>query len=501
MSVNKILFVTSEIHPLIKTGGLADVSASLPKAIKALRRDIRILLPGYRSVLRALGAVREIAALHCAPAREAVRLLETTLPGTSIKIWLVDSPEHFDRDGGPYLGPDGKDWPDNAERFTVFSRVAEAVGLDRAGLAWRPDLVHCNDWQGGLAVALLSRHSSRPATLFTIHNLAYQGLFPAETFRRLELPPELWSMHGLEYYGQLSFIKGGIAFADMLNTVSPQYAQEICTPAFGCGLENLLQHRADRLVGILNGADYKEWNPAKDPHIPQRYNAFSLHKKAANKAALQRRFQLPAEAATPLIGMIGRLAEQKGLDLMLAALPQLLRRSVQLLVLGSGNRQIEQELREAVAAYPGQVAAQFGYDEALAHLIEAGADIFLMPSRYEPCGLNQIYSLRYGTVPVVHRTGGLANTVIDATEDTLRRGAATGFVFDEPTPAALLAAVNRALDCYRQPRLWKRLAYVGMQQEFGWRQSAHQYVELYQRTAVLAAARDPGRSAIMRPAP
>jgi starch synthase len=274
----------------------------------------------------------------------------------------------------------------------------------------------------------------------------------------------------------------------MLNTVSPQYAQEICTPAFGCGLENLLQHRADRLVGILNGADYKEWNPAKDPHIAQRYNAFSLHKKAANKTALQQRFQLPVDATIPLVGMIGRLVEQKGFDLMLAALPQLLLQPVQLLVLGGGSRQLEGELREAMASYPTQVAAHFGYHENLAHQIEAGADIFLMPSRYEPCGLNQIYSLRYGTVPVVHRTGGLANTVIDASDESLRSGAATGFIFDEPTPAALLASVKRALDCYRQPRLWKRLAYVGMQQEFGWRQSAYQYVELYQRTA----ARSPG---------
>ncbi|MCC6206653.1 MAG: glycogen synthase GlgA [Gammaproteobacteria bacterium] len=492
MSVNKILFVTSEIHPLIKTGGLADVSASLPKAIKALRRDIRILLPAYRSVLASIGPVQEIATFTCPPASEPVRLLETHLPGTSIKIWLVHSPAHFDRDGGPYLGPDGHDWPDNAERFTVFSRVAETLGMDQAGLSWRPELVHCNDWQGGLAVALLSRHAVRPATLFTIHNLAYQGLFPAETFHRLELPPDLWSMHGLEYYGQISFIKGGIAYADMISTVSPQYAQEICTPEFGCGLENLLRHRSDRLVGILNGADYKEWNPAKDPLIHQRYNAFSLHKKPANKTALQQHFGLTVDDTVPLVGMIGRLAEQKGFDLMLDALPQLLRQPVQLIVLGSGSRQLEEQLRQAVATYPGRVAAHFGYSEALAHQIEAGADIFLMPSRYEPCGLNQIYSLRYGTVPVVHRTGGLANTVVDATDETLRRGSATGFIFDEPTPAALLAALDRALACHRQPRAWKRLAYVGMQQEFGWRQSAHQYAELYQRTAALATARKPG---------
>ncbi len=492
MSVNKILFVTSEIHPLIKTGGLADVSASLPKAIKALRRDIRILLPAYRSVLASVGPTQEIAAFPCPPAGEPVRLLETHLPGTSIRIWLVHSPAHFDRDGGPYLGPDGRDWLDNAERFTVFARAAEAVALDRAGLSWRPELVHCNDWQGGLAVALLTRHPARPATLFTIHNLAYQGLFPAATFHRLGLPPELWSMHGLEFYGQISFIKGGIAYADMISTVSPQYAQEICTPEFGCGLENLLQHRADRLVGILNGADYKEWNPAKDPLIPQRYNAFSLHKKPVNKTALQQHFGLAVDDTVPLVGMIGRLAEQKGFDLMLTALPQLLRQPVQLVVLGSGDRQLEERLRLAVAAHPGRVAAHFGYSEALAHQIEAGADIFLMPSRYEPCGLNQIYSLRYGTVPVVHRTGGLANTVVDATDETLRRGSATGFIFDEPTPAALLAALDRALACYRQPRVWKRLAYIGMQQEFGWRQSAHQYAELYQRTAAHAAAQARG---------
>lgn len=492
MSVNKILFVTSEAHPLIKTGGLADVSASLPRAIKALRRDIRIIIPAYRGVPENVGVTSEIARFPLQGVQEPVRLLEGHLPGSAIKVWLVHSPAHFDREGGPYLAPDGSDWQDNAERFAVLGRAAVAVAMGAAGLSWSPDLVHCNDWQAGLVAPLLSRHSSRPATLFTIHNLAYQGLFPADTFHSLQLPPELWSMHGLEYYGQLSFIKGGIAYSDMLNTVSPQYSREICTPAFGCGLEDLLQHRADRLVGILNGADYKEWNPARDPYITQKYNAFCLHKKATNKSALQQQLNLPVDSGIPLIGMIGRLVEQKGFDLALAALPQILQQRAQLVVLGSGSKPLEQKLRQAVSDHPAQVAAHLGYNEELAHQIEAGIDMFLMPSRFEPCGLNQIYSLRYGTVPVVHRTGGLANTVIDATDDTLRRGTATGFTFDVPEPAALLAAVNRALACYRQPRVWKRLAYVGMQQDFSWRQSAHHYLDLYQRTVKHAAARATG---------
>lgn len=488
MNPDRILFVASEVHPLVKTGGLADVAGALPVALKGLRCDVRILMPAYEAALERLGRVSEIAVLQPAPGMPTVRLLEAQLPGSSVTVWLVDSPAHFRREGGPY-GPDGGgDWPDNAERFAVFCRTAAAIARGTAGLSWQPTVVHCNDWQSGLVPALLSLEAERPATVFTIHNLSYQGLFPGEAFGALGLPEALWSMHGLEFFGQLSFIKGGLAYADMLSTVSPQYAREITTPEFGYGLERLLAHRADHLVGILNGADYRQWNPGRDPYLARRYNAYSLPDKRVNKTTLQASVGLRADPAVPLLGMIGRLVEQKGFDLILDVLPKLLDAGdLQLVVLGSGSPRLEERLRQTAAAWPGRVVAHVGYSEELAHRIEGSADIFVMPSRFEPCGLNQIYSLRYGTVPVVHRTGGLANTVVDATPDAIKAGIATGFVFDEPTPAALGEAISRALACYRQPRLWKSIQFRGMQQDFSWRRSAQQYLDLYRLAMRLAA--------------
>lgn len=486
MSIDRILFTSSEVHPLVKTGGLADVSGSLPVALKNLRRDVRVMMPAYRSALDKLEATDEIATLTLAGGA-AVRLLEARIPGSSVRAWLVDSPAHFDRDGGPYGATGGGDWPDNADRFALFARAIEAVALDQAGLDWRPDVVHCNDWQCGLAPALLSLAPVRPATVFTIHNLSYQGLFPSTDFARLDLPKPLWSMHGLEFYSQLSFIKGGIVFADMLSTVSPRYADEIQTPDFGCGLDSLLRLRSDRLVGILNGADYRHWNPARDPHLARPYNAWTPAGKLVNKTALQKHFNLPPDKTAPLIGMIGRLVEQKGFDLVLDVLPWLMAQGAQLVVLGSGDKALEQRLQAAAAQYPRQIAIHIGYDEALAHRVEAGVDMFVMPSRFEPCGLNQIYSLRYGSVPVVSRTGGLADTVIDADAQALASGIATGYVFDEPLPEHLQAALQRALAAFRQPKLWKRLIFQGMQQDFSWRQSARHYLELYRRAVGHAA--------------
>jgi starch synthase len=487
MSVDRILFASSEVHPLVKTGGLADVSGSLPVALKNLRRDVRVMMPAYRAALDKLEGIDEIATLALAGGKTA-RLLESRIPGSSVRIWLVDSPAHYDRDGGPYGTSEGGDWPDNAARFALFARAIEAVALDRAGLGWRPDLVHCNDWQCGLVPALLAQAPARPATVFTIHNLSYQGLFPAESFAALDLPASLWSMHGLEFFGQVSFIKGGIVFADMLSTVSPRYASEIQTPEFGCGLDALLRHRSDRLVGILNGADYRHWNPARDPHIVRSYNAWTPAGKLASKTALQSQFGLPADKDVPLIGMIGRLVEQKGFDLMLDILPWLMSRKVQFVVLGSGDKSLERRLKSAAAKHPRQIGVHLAYDEVLAHRIEAGADIFVMPSRFEPCGLNQIYSLRYGTVPVVSRTGGLADTVIDADAQALASGIATGYVFNDPAPEHLQTALQRALDAWHQPKVWKRLIFQGMQQDFSWRQSARHYLDLY-RQAVAHAAR------------
>jgi starch synthase len=480
----KILFATSEAQPLIKTGGLADVCGSLPVALKGLRHDVRLILPAYREAVERAGALRLAAELFLDGHSQPVRLLEGQLGGSRVRLYLVDSPPHFYRDGGPYTAPDGHDWPDNAQRFALFSRVVRALSLNQLGLGWRPEVVHCHDWQTGLVPALLAREAVRPRTVFTIHNLSYQGIFSWEKFQALRLPPELWSMHAMEFHGQFSFIKGGLVFADWLTTVSPTYAREICTPAYGYGLEGLLQHRSDRLSGILNGADYAVWDPAHDPLIPVQYDAKQFERKAENKAALQAELGLPRDADAPLVGYVGRLVEQKGIDLLLDVLPRLFGRGAQLVVLGNGQRGFEKALHNADVRFPHRLAVRVGYDEGLAHRIEAGADMFLMPSRFEPCGLNQIYSLRYGTVPVVHRTGGLADTVVDTTEQTLKNGSATGFVFERPTGDALWGAVDRALSVYQeQPEVWRRITANGMRQDFSWGRSAKQYLELYRRPA------------------
>lgn len=480
----KILFATSEVLPLIKTGGLGDVSNSLPTALHKLGHDVRIVLPAYRETL-ARGEKMTLIGLLDIGLAWHIKILEGTLPGTAVKVWLVDSPAHFDRPGGPYTDATGKDWADNALRFAVFARAVEEIATGGINLHWQPDVVHCNDWQSGLIPALLSSHRARPGTVYTIHNLSYQGLFPAAAFdslvKQLHVPARLWAIDGLEFYGQLSFMKGGLIFADMLTTVSPTYAKEIRSPDYGYTLAGLLTHRADRLTGILNGIDYETWNPARDPLITKNFDSNSIEAKSANKLALQKDLGLPQNARLPLIGMIGRMVEQKGVDLILAALDELMRNEVQLVVLGSGESRYEQAFLAAAQRYPAQLHVTIGFNEALAHQIESGADMFLMPSRFEPCGLNQLYSLRYGTVPIVRGTGGLADTVIDATEQNLADGTATGFVFNEPSVKALLAKIQQALQLYSQGARWRSLVTTGMRQDFSWERSAAAYLNVYEQ--------------------
>ena len=476
----KILFVTSEAHPLIKTGGLGDVSGSLPAALQELQQDVRLVLPAYPQAVARLSGATSGSRFTLTGTGNEITLLEGKMPGSNVPVWLIDAPAYFNRNGGPY-GTPGGDWPDNAERFALFARAVVEIAMDRAGLRWQPDVVHCNDWQAGLVPALLDDEHQRPATLFTIHNLAYQGLFPWETFARLGLPHELWHMEAMEFHGQFSFIKGGLAFADHLTTVSPTYAREIRTAAFGYGLEGLLNHRANRLTGILNGIDYTIWDPASDPLIPAQFTAHDLAGKAHNKEVLQKRFGLAINSTAPLLGVVGRMVEQKGIDLVADTIPSLLNDGAQLTILGSGAYHYEHQLRELAARYPRQIGLHIGYDEPLAHLIEAGSDIFLMPSRFEPCGLNQIYSLRYGTLPVVRRTGGLADTVVDTGPTTFNAGKATGFIFDAPSSKALYSAVQRALGYYRQPTQWQRLIGTAMAQDFSWHASAQRYLALYQQ--------------------
>ncbi|MDH5486353.1 MAG: glycogen synthase GlgA [Gammaproteobacteria bacterium] len=477
--MQKILFVASEAHPLIKTGGLGDIVGSLPAALKSLHADVRLLLPAYRDAVTRAGKFKTIAALNIPGLDSPVNILETNLPGTSVITWLADFPKAYDRPGNPYLDPHGQPWSDNAMRFGLLSHVGAALALGHSRIKWRPDVVHCHDWQTGLVPVLLAREKSRPATIFTIHNLAYQGLFPYQTFTALGLPPDLWSPGALEFHGQLSFIKGGLLFSDQLSTVSPTYALEIQTPEHGCGLDGLLRVRAAHLSGILNGIDFSEWNPTRDPFIDKHYSVRRPKNKAANKLALQKKLGLLQENKMPIIGMVGRLVEQKGIDLMLDTLPALMLRPLQLAVLGSGETTYEEALRQQAVRYAGRFAVHIGYDEQLAHQIEAGADMFLMPSRFEPCGLNQLYSLRYGTIPIVRRVGGLADTVVDATEENIRVGKATGIVFQEAGASALLTSVDRALALWRDRDRWKCLMRAGMRQDFSWHRSAQDYLKLY----------------------
>ncbi len=479
--MRKILFACSELHPLIKTGGLGDVAGYLPIALSDLNEDVCVVMPAYREALAHAGELKPVARVDIAGTDTPVTILEGRVPGTRVRLCLIDAPAYFDRPGGPYAGPDGYNWADNAARFTVFSHAVVALALDRVGLDWRPDLVHCNDWPTGLIPALLAPEANRPATLFTIHNLAYQGLFPWATFQSLALPAELWSPQAMEFHNQFSFIKGGLMFADWLSTVSPTYAQEIRTPEYGCGFEGLLNYRAAQLIGILNGVDYSVWDPRHDPLIVRNYDPLTLPLKADNKTDVQRRLNLTENKDVPMIGFVGRLVEQKGMDLLIDIIPELMRHSVQIAIVGSGDKILEQTLLQCAASYPGRIGVYIGYQEQLAHCIEAGADIFVMPSRFEPCGLNQIYSLRYGTAPVVRRTGGLADTNVDVTPATAMAGTATGFIFDNSTPQSLLNALQRAIALFSDSEMWQTLIKQGMAQDYSWQKSAQQYIALYEQ--------------------
>ena len=478
--MQKILFATSEAHPLIKTGGLADVASSLPRALLKRGHDIKILLPAYASVLNKAKEAGVKKVTEISIPGQTISLLQTRLPGSRVTVILVDIPQFSERDGNPYCGPDGSDWGDNHWRFYVFARAAEAIALNEANLDWQPDIVHCNDWQTGLIPALLAQHTNKPASVFTIHNLAYRGLFSYQIFAELGLPGDYWHHDKLEFYGQMSFMKGGLAFADAITTVSQSYAQEIQTPEFGCGLDGVLRARAKDLTGVLNGIDMDEWNPGADKLITHNYNRRTVGQKVANKIALQEQLGLPVNESIPMLGFIGRLVEQKGIDLILNQMSQLLAQDCQLVILGSGFHSYEEALKNIAKQHPHKVSVTIGYNETFAHQIEASTDIFLMPSIFEPCGLNQMYSLRYGTLPVVNAVGGLRDTVNERPFNDIGADG-NGFVFHTATPQELYLAIKRALDCYKQPDLWKKMQQNAMSQDFSWEKSAEQYEEIYQK--------------------
>jgi len=476
--MNKILYISSEAFPLVKTGGLGDVAGSLPAALLKKSQDVRLLLPAYPEVLSKIKSRKVCATLFYY--NQQVDIIETRLPGTKVTTLLVDCPSLFNRPGGPYTDIHGNGWSDNALRFAVFCHVAVDVALNQLKLNWDPDIVHCNDWQSGLVPALLSLKKKRPATIFTIHNLAYQGQFDYQTFEDLHLPKELWHMNGLEFHGQFSFIKGGLAYADKVTTVSNTYAEEICLAEFGYGLDGLLRHRKKDLIGILNGIDDKHWNPGTDQHLVEKYNRQSLNKKINNKTALQKQLNLPVDKNIPMIGMISRLVEQKGLDIILQSMPELLSEKMQLVILGTGELHYEIQLSEFVQSHAKKIAVTIGYNEALAHKIEAACDLYLMPSTFEPCGLNQLYSLRYGSLPVVNAVGGLADTVINTNPENIEKKSANGFVLEQYSSKALISSIKQALTLYQDKNTWKQLQLNAMSCEHSWSISAQHYVDLYE---------------------
>jgi len=475
--MKNILYISSEAFPLIKTGGLGDVAGSLPSALLKQSQGVRLLLPGYRDVLNKIQKKRTIAthSYYSLP----LNIIETRLPGSNVIVWLVDCPALFDRPGGPYSDQHGQAWDDNALRFTVFCHAAVDIALNKFKFKWQADVVHCNDWQSGLVPALLSLYKKKPATIFTIHNLAYQGIFEQETFIELQLPEQLWHMNGVEYYSRFSFIKGGIACSDKINTVSPHYAQEILKEEYGYGLDGLLSYRKDDLSGILNGIDEKLWNPGTDKHIKHTYNRRNLRNKILNKTALQNELTLAEETSIPMIGMISRLVEQKGLEIILQSLNELLKLPIQLVILGTGESHYELQLSAWARQYPDKFKIIIGYHESLAHRIEAASDMFLMPSMFEPCGLNQLYSLRYGTLPVVTPVGGLFDTVTHANQDNINNKTANGFVLHDKTASELLTTIKYALTLYQQPATWHQLQINAMAGDFSWHKSAASYISLY----------------------
>jgi starch synthase len=484
----RILYTASEVAPFSKTGGLADVAGALPAAVARLGHEVIVVMPRYKAVLpERWGLTRkgEIS-VKLAGRGYSFALWAARLPQTPVEFFFLDHEGLFDRTGLYQEG--GKDYPDNLERFAAFSRALLEVPKR---LGFKPDLLHGNDWQTALAFVYLRAHFAQDpfykkiGTVFTIHNLGYPGLFPGSEFSKLDLPADYFHPERLEFYGKVNLLKGGLVFAQILNTVSPTYSREIQTHEFGHGMEGVLHAHRQDLFGIVNGVDYREWDPAHDSHIAQAYDSRNLKGKRLCKEALQKELKLPV-TEVPLIGMITRLTVQKGVDLVLDVLEELMLLDLQIVILGTGEPAIHKKLTQAMGRHPDKLTVRLTFDEPLAHRIEAGADLFLMPSRYEPCGLNQLYSLRYGTIPVVRKTGGLADTIVDATPTHIASGKATGFVFENVSGHELLTTLRLALSFYKDRALWEQFMKTGMAADFSWDFSAREYLKLYERALAKA---------------
>jgi starch synthase len=478
----RVLHVCSEIYPLLKTGGLADVAGALPAAQVRAGVDARVLVPGFPALLAGVLNQELVATID-----DGNRLLRGAMPDSGVAVYVIDAPGLYDRPGNPYADANNEPYIDNDRRFALLGLIAAqlAQGLDPS---WRAQAVHAHDWHAGLAPAYLKAAEQASgqriaSSVQTIHNLAYQGNFPAHAFGGLHLPAPFYAPEGLEFYGMVSFLKAGLYYADRITTVSPTYAREIQCAEQGCGFDGLLRQRADHLTGILNGVDDAVWNPATDPFIPQPYDLQDLAGKRAGKAALQRATGLAVQDRAPLFCIVSRLTEQKGLHLVLDALPGIIARGGQLMVLGAGDAAFEARLQAAATAHPQSVAVHVGYDEQLAHRLIAASDVIMVPSRFEPCGLTQLYGLKYGTLPLVRRVGGLADTVVDASLENLDDGSTTGFVFEQFDSASIDAAVRRAFALYKRGNEWEDVQAYAMQQQFGWDAAAAAYLALYQHIA------------------
>jgi starch synthase len=472
----KVLSVASEVFPLIKTGGLADVAGALPIALAPLGISMRTIMPGYPTVLGKIGETDVIAEFPDLLGKPA-RLLYAEHAG--LELYIVDSPDLYDRDGGPYVDQTGKDYIDNWQRFAALSRAAIDIanGIDAS---WAPDIVHGHDWQAGLVPLYLKYSEVGPHTpsVITIHNIAFQGQFSSQIFPALGLPPAAYAVDGVEYYGDVGFLKGGLRTAWAITTVSPTYAEEILEPQFGMGLEGLIGERVQDLIGIVNGIDDDVWNPETDKHVSANYNGVNLASRAKNRAALKKRFKLgPGDG--PIFCVVSRLTWQKGIDLVIEAADEIVANGGQLAVLGSGDPMLEAGMRAAAEKHPGKVAIVFGYDEPLSHLMQAGADAILIPSRFEPCGLTQLYGLRYGCVPIVGRTGGLSDTIIDANGAALAARVATGIQFSPIDKHGFGQALRRAFRLFEDRSAWDSLQKAAMKSDVSWQSSASQYASLY----------------------
>jgi starch synthase len=475
----RILHVAAEIYPLVKTGGLADVVAALPPALVKRGLDVRLLLPGLPGILNGMTRLKPVVRIGPVFGAALVTLLIGRLPDNGLLAYVIDAPFLYQREGNTYVGPDGQDWSDNHRRFGLLGWVAAHLASGELDADWRSDLVHCHDWHAALTPLYMAQNPGlKTATVFTIHNLAFQGNFPIDCLAELALPVRTRTPPGIEFHGGISFMKAGLVYSNKITTVSPTYASEIRTPEFGYGLEGVLRYRGSDLSGILNGVDYAVWNP-QDPDIAQPYTADQLDGKKACKLALQGELGLARDAEGPLFVVVSRLFMQKGMDLLLAALPDLLGEGAQLAVLGTGDADLETGFRNAAAANPERVAVYIGYDEAMAHRFISGGDVLLLPSRFEPCGLTQLYALRYGTLPLVRRVGGLADTVIDATAENLRSDRATGFVFSEALGQALGQRIRDACALFGEPNSWRQVQRRAMVQDFSWDDSAAHYEALY----------------------